>query len=389
MMLCDYRQGAGGHGFIRQCRVTGLRFFNPKGRAEMRTIAVINQKGGCGKTTTAINLGACLAFKFNRVLIVDMDPQGHATLGLGITPGTYPNSVFHLLAVDGGRPVGAEDAVIPLTDRLHLIPSDVVLSAAEPVLMGREHREYCLADALAQVEKSYDFAIIDCPPNIGILTFNALFACTEVIIPLETGLFAMHGLARLLETVDLVNARRSPEIRAGILLTMFDRRTRIARESLDEITKHMNGLKLDTIINMSVRLKEAAGYGEPIIVYAPGSSGARDYLDLAEEVLGMTGGRREAKKAVKAGKPVQDVAEVMFTLHAPDARKVYVVADFNGWKVGQAPMEQASGLWKLSVPLKKGAYEYKFHVDGEWVTDPGNPKTRRNELGENSYLKVD
>ncbi|HNY65447.1 MAG TPA: AAA family ATPase [Deltaproteobacteria bacterium] len=354
----------------------------------MKTIAVINQKGGCGKTTTAINLAACLAFKGRKVLVVDMDPQAHATLGLGFTPGTYPNSVFDLL-VDEGRGVTVDDVIIPLTARLHLLPSDVILSAAEPALLGKEHREYGLADILAPLGERYDIAVIDCPPNIGILTFNALFACSEAIIPMETGLFAMHGLARLMETVKLVEDKRSVKIRANALLTLYDRRTRISRESLDEIGKHMGDAVFTTVIGLNVRLKEAAGHGQPIIAYDPGSTGARDYLDLAGEVLGMKARGHKARKA--AGKGGSAGGEVVFSLHAPGAKDVYVVADFNDWKVGEAPMEQVegSGVWKLSVPLKKGAYEYKFLVDGSWITDPGNPRTKRNELGENSYLEVD
>jgi chromosome partitioning protein len=360
-----------------------------EGEAGMRTIAVINQKGGCGKTTTTINLGAGLACKGKRVLVVDLDPQAHATLGLGFTPGTYPNSVYDLLAGDGKR-AGADDVIIPMAEKFHLIPSDVILSAADPALMGREHREYLLRDALSPLEDSYDFALIDCPPNIGVLTFNALFACTEALIPMETGLFAMHGLTRLLETVELVNEKRTDAIRAHILLTMFDRRTKIARETMDEVLKYLDGQVLRTIIAQNVALKEAAGFGESIISYAPNSSGARDYLDLAGELLRMKTSRPEAHKASKAAAPAPDAAEVVFSIHAPQAKKVYVVADFNNWKVGQAPMEKvkSSGVWKLSMPLKKGAYEYKFFVDGEWVTDPGNPRTKSNELGENSYLVV-
>ncbi|HPP45527.1 MAG TPA: ParA family protein, partial [Methanomassiliicoccaceae archaeon] len=247
----------------------------------MRTIAVMNQKGGCGKTTTAVNLAACLARSGRNVLVVDMDPQAHATLGLGFGLGGFEHSTYDLLAVPEPRPAVPGDTILEVSPGLSLVPSDVTLSAAEPILLGRENREHRLADALKSVEDDYDFCIIDCPPNIGVLTFNALFACTEVIIPMETGLFAIHGLARLLETMELVNARRRRMIPVTALVTMFDRRTRIASESLNEIQKHLGSRVFTTIINFNVKIKEAASHGKPVIEYAPDSAGARDYQDLA------------------------------------------------------------------------------------------------------------
>lgn len=357
----------------------------------MRTIAVINQKGGCGKTTTTINLAACLALKSKNVLVVDLDPQAHATLGLGLVPGEYPNSIYDLLAGKPGQPLKPEEVIIPLSERLHLLPSDVMLSAAEPILLGREHREYCLADILEQVAGKYDFIVIDCPPNIGTLTFNALFACTEAIIPIETGLFALHGLTRLMETIRLVNSKRMMRITVNALLTMFDRRTRIANESLNEIQKHLGEQVFCTIINFNVRLKEAASHGKPVMEYAPESNGARDYMSLATELLRMKPRKQAVARRTDAGKPAAPEQEVLFSFHAPDAKKVYVVADFNEWKIGHTPLKQVEGsnVWQNLVPLKKGRYEYKFFVDGRWITDPANPKTSRNEFGENSLIEVD
>ena len=352
----------------------------------MRTIAVINQKGGCGKTTTVINLAACLARKNKKVLVVDMDPQAHATLGLGLGLGGYEYTVYDLLLDAGRKEVGAGDVIVEVSRGLDLIPSDVMLSAAEPALLGRDHREYLLADVLKSVEKDYDFCIIDCPPNIGILTFNALFACTEVIIPMETGLFAIHGLAKLMETVEIVNAKRNLKIAMGALLTMFDRRTRIAYESLHEIQKHLGGRVFTTVINFNVRLKEAVSHGNPVIDYAPDSTGARDYMDLAAEVVKL-----KVKKSFSTVDTRVKDGGVLFSCYAPNAEQVCVVADFNDWQPGRTPLEHVdgSGVWQRIIPLKKGTYEYKFLVDGTWVTDNANPKTSRSEFGENSLIEID
>lgn len=355
----------------------------------MRVVAIINQKGGCGKTTTAVNLGAALAQSGKRVLVVDLDPQAHATLAFGVNPGDYRLSVYDLLT-DTGRAIKGRDVLVNLEEGLDLLPSDVMLSAAEPVLLGRERRELALKDVLGTFDGDYDFVLIDCPPNIGILTFNALYACTDVLIPMESGLFALHGLARLLETIDVVNRNRSVPVGVNALATMFDRRTRIARETLEDLAKHMRGHVFKTVINFNVRLKEASSYGKHILAYDPASSGARDYRALAREILSA---KRPAKKVHGEGalrRPVITKDGVLFTYYAPKASQVYVVADFNNWEIGRLPMENVAGtgIWQRFVPLKKGRYEYKFYVDGTWVNDPDNPRHVSTEFGNNSLVEI-
>jgi hypothetical protein len=266
-----------------------------------------------------------------------------------------------------------------------------MLSAAEPILLQRDKREYYLSNILNPLSEKYDFIIIDCPPNIGILTFNALHACTEAVIPMESGLFALHGLAKLLETIHLINLKRPAGISAYALATMYDCRTRIAYESLEELQKHMHGHVFKTVINLNVRLKEAAGYGQSIITYDRNSSGSRDYLSLAKEIMAI----RKLKKVksdedTKFLKPVITKDGVVFTYYSPKASQVYVVADFNGWDVGKLPMVniEGTGLWQRIVPLDKGRYEYKFYVDGQWVSDPNNPDKSVNEFGENSKIEI-
>ena len=356
----------------------------------MRTVAIINQKGGCGKTTTAINLSACLAQLKKKVLLADMDPQAHATLGLGFTPGEYPKSMYDLLIGNDEGHASVGDVILEISPCLHLIPSDVMLCAAEPALMQRDYREYCLSDVFAGISEVYDFIIIDCPPNIGMLTFNALFACSEVIIPIESGLFALHGLSKLLETIELVNIKRNRKIIINALATMFDRRTRIAHESLDEMIRHLGGNVFSTLINQNVKLKEAAGHGQSIVSYAMDSSGYRDYASLAKEIAGMKIGKIKKKKQGKMQNPVVTDTGVLFSYYAPEAEKVYVVADFNEWKEDHTPLRniEGTGVWQKMVPLKKGRYEYKFFVDGKWTTDPDNPNKASSEFGENSYIEI-
>ena len=357
----------------------------------MRTVAIINQKGGCGKTTTAINLGACLAYLKKRILVVDLDPQAHATLGFGINPGEYSRSIYDLLISDEKDAGLMGDVIMSITDNLDLIPSDVMLSAAEPILLQRENREYYLSKTLDALNDRYDFILIDCPPNIGILTFNALHACTEAIIPMESGLFALHGLAKLLETVDIINLKRASGLTAYALATMYDRRTRIARESLEELRSHMQGHVFKTVINLNVKLREAAGYGLSIIQYDPGSQGSSDYQELAREMMAISKLKKmKPREEGKLLKPVITKDGVLFTYYSPKASQVHVVADFNGWKVGELPMEnmEGTGLWQKMVPLGKGEYEYKFYVDGQWVSDPENPNRSVNEFGENSKIEI-
>jgi chromosome partitioning protein len=248
-----------------------------------RVCAVANQKGGVGKTTTVVNLGAYLAAAGKRVLLVDVDPQANATSSLGIDKHSLTHSIYHSI-IDGR----AIDTVLMLTSRLglDLIPSSPALAGAEIELVALAAREYRLKQALERLHSCYDLVLIDCPPSLGLLTINALTAADEVIIPTQCEYLAMEGLAQLLRTIDLVHQRLNPTLRIrGLLMTMYDSRTTLAQQVVDEVRSHFPDKVFRTIIPRSVRLSEAPSYGEPVMDYAPGSAGALAYQSLAQEIL--------------------------------------------------------------------------------------------------------
>ncbi len=254
----------------------------------MRVITIVNQKGGCGKTTTAVNLGGCLASDGARVLVVDVDPQAHATLALGVDPEQLEENLYDVLAdADGAARFAA--VIVPVTERLHVVPSGIVLAALEQKLAAEraETRTDRLAAALRTVEGRYDFVLIDCPPNVGLLTFNALRAAGEVIVPLETSFFAVHGVHKLLETITLLSERIGHDPSVRILPTLYDGRTRFARDTLAEIRRTFGDLCFDTVIRGNVKLREAARRGRPIVSFAASANGAVDYAALAVELAAL------------------------------------------------------------------------------------------------------
>jgi len=261
----------------------------------MRTIAIANQKGGCGKTTTSVNLAAAFAQHGERTLIVDLDPQGHSTLGFGYNPETLDKTIYHALT----------NVQIPLprviietnVERLGLAPSNILLSGAELELANVVGREFVLSEQFRMVSDEYDVCIMDCPPSLGLLTLNALIASTDVIVPVQVNYYAMEGLRQLLETADIIKMNFQPcyvKI-LGLLLTFVEDRTLLSRQIQHQMREYFGDLVFDTVIHRTVRLAEAPSSGESVLTYAPHSKGAAEYTALVEEIT-----RREAVKTGQA-----------------------------------------------------------------------------------------
>lgn len=248
----------------------------------MRAIAIANQKGGSGKTTTAINLGACLARRGRPTLLVDLDPQAHASLGLSRgRPDVQGATVYDALA-DGGT---LGEVVRPIAENFDLAPSSPRLLLAEQRLHLLPHGEETLLRALADLSERYAFVLIDCPPTGGLLTANAVRASNETIITVETGFFALYGVSQLLELIQGLPGAAGEPVRVRALATLYDHRTAFAREILKDLNGYFGQALFDTVIHSNVKLKEASSYGLPIVDYDPRARGSRDYMSLAEEVL--------------------------------------------------------------------------------------------------------
>ena len=251
----------------------------------LRTIAIINQKGGCGKTTTAVNLAAVLAALGRKTLLVDMDPQAHCALGLAVPEAQLQRSIGEVLRAGLDGSLAFSDIVWQVSRNLDLAPSTMGLAGIEQELAGAPDKDRRLAQILSTVADLYEFCIIDCPPSIGLLTFNALRASDEVIIPVETGYFAMQGAFKQEATIDMLARRANHRARFRVLATMYDVRTKLAREILAELRKHFGEKLLPVVVHFNSKLKEAASFGQAITEYDPGSTGYQDFEQLAQWLL--------------------------------------------------------------------------------------------------------
>ncbi len=397
----------------------------------MRTIAIVNQKGGCGKTTVSINLASALAGLGHRTLLVDMDPQSHCAVGLAVPEEQIEQSIYDVLISNGrGELLRLSEVMWQISDGFELAPASIDLAAFEQQMSGIAERENCLMAVLEQVKADYDYVIVDCPPSVGLLTFNAIRAATDIIVPVDMGYFSLHGLSKQLDTLSVLSGQCSHEIDVMVLTSMYDVRTKLGREILGELRKHFSGKMFKTVVNFNTKLKEAASLGQPISEYDSASKGNKDFQSLAEELVGADtqmhlAGRvvtlEEKLEAISASaeelldsveqpaasepaepkdldtklaelygvRQIEDA--VLFTTLYPRAGNVQIAGDFNNWQPEDTPLQKVgeNGVWQIKLPIAKGKYRYRLVVDGQWQQDPYSESTELNPYGEyNSVLEV-
>jgi chromosome partitioning protein len=278
-----------GRSTVAACEVAWLDWsvnhFQGRKGPGVRTIAIINQKGGCGKTTCSINLAASLAAKGKRTLLVDMDPQSHCAMGLAVPDAQIEKSIADMLRVGLDGSLAMSEVTWQIARHFDLAPSSITLAGMEAQLTTAPDKDRRLVQVLSTVQDNYDFCIVDCPPSIGLLTFNALRAADEVMIPVETGFFSMQGAVRQQQTIEMLARRAAHHVRFKVLATMYDVRTKLAREILAELKRHFGKELLPIVINFNSKLKEAASFGQPITEYDAASRGMQDFERLTEWLL--------------------------------------------------------------------------------------------------------
>jgi chromosome partitioning protein len=355
----------------------------------MRTIAVVNQKGGCGKTITSINLSAFLALAGRRVLLVDMDPQGHSTLGLPVGEGAPTRTMYDVfMGGTRGSVTSIADVTRSVGENFDLAPADILLSAIPEALAGLANRENILAQALADLEGRYDYVVVDCPPNVGLLTFNALKGCTEALIPMDPSFFSLHGIGKLFETFDMLQRKTGHRISARVLVTLYPGRSPFVKAVVEEVHRHLAGRHFETVVRQSVKLAEAASHGLPVTRYAKHSAGFEDYQALANEILQQEAAITSVEDPGIATAPAVTPDGVMFTVEAPNAAHVQLAGDFNDWTPDGGEMEPVGRVWKKLLKLAPGRYRYRYVIDGQWRSDPRNAAVAPSSFGGDDSLLV-
>lgn len=356
----------------------------------MRILSFANQKGGCGKTTAAANLAATLAQLDKRVLLIDNDPQGHATLTYGLGERDFTLSTYDLYLTSD---ILVEDAFLEIGHNLHLVPAGVELSAVEQALARESEKEYRLRNNLRRSALPYDYVLIDCPPSIGLLTFNALLASGEVVVPVDPSFLSLQAVRKFRETLAVLRDKRGHDLATHLLLTNFDPRLRFSRSLAAELENQYGDELLATMIHHTVRLQEAAGAALPVVRFDPHSRSALDFKNLARELV-----EQEVDLTVPElghwvellSGPQVTPEGVRFLCEFPRARSVRLTGSFNDWSAEGVPLvRRDDGLWECQLAIPPGEHEYRYIVDGAWTEDPHNTDAVQNEFGGvNSVLAV-
>ncbi len=375
----------------------------------MKTIAVANQKGGCGKTTTAINVGAALAATGRRILLIDLDPQGHASFGLRASKLPTDKSIYYVLTDNPEKKRSLDSCIANVSRNFDIVPSTIQLSTLEQEFRGKEDAVSELYRALSSSPLPYEYIIIDCPPSLGFLTFNALRAADQVIVPIDMSALTLMGVGKLLGMLELIKTKIGHDPRLNALATLFDIRTTYSQSVLKEVKAFFGNQMFQTVIRLNIALKRAVSEGISIIDFDKTSNGAKDYTALCYETLRLDG-VKDPKRPYASSMPVQvpaeregvlpppnekiekpiepDREEVTFALEAAAAKEIYVAGDFNDWKIDDESRLARSedGRWEKRVTLPQGRYRYKFVIDGEWMEDSKNESREINAFG--SYDSV-
>jgi chromosome partitioning protein len=369
----------------------------------MKTIAIANQKGGCGKTTTAINISAALAATGRRTLLIDLDPQAHASFGLRASNLPTDKSIYYVLTENCEKRRSLDRCIANVSRNFDIVPSNIQLSTLEQEFKGKEDAVSELYKVLSSYPSTYDYIIIDCPPSLGFLTFNALRAADQVIVPIDMSAFTLMGVGKLLGMIELIKTKIGHVPRLNGLATLFDKRTTYSQSVLEEVKTFFGDRMFRTVIRLNVALKRAVSEGVSVIDFDKTSNGAKDYTALCHETLRLDR-VEDPEKAIAKSIAVQvpekresvlasqqeieksfepDIREVTFAMESPAAKDIYIAGDFNDWRITDETRlaRVENGCWEKRMRLPHGRYRYKFVVDGEWTVDPKNQASEINAFG--------
>jgi len=360
----------------------------------MKVIAIANQKGGCGKTVTAVNLAGALAGMGKKVLFLDVDPQAHATSALGIELAGPLESSFAIFDAF----LNQEGLDIPSLmrnkyDNLIVIGSHISLSTIEQKMAGIKNAVLALSSALTSKDlMDFDYVIIDTPPNLGFLTLNAMHAAQNLIVPLDISSFSLNGVSHLQNILEISNNIGFKKPAVNFLITLFDKRSNFAKNFLEKAKDSLSDKLFNTVIRPNIKLREAALLGKVIFEHMPSANGAKDYAALVEEMEpGLKGKPIDLKQPKEPIDSAKDRSDILFKIYAPEAKLVHLAGNFSNWKLNESFLmeKDRNGLWIKKMHLPEGTYYYKFVVDGEWRPDPENKLIENDRLGGiNSILSV-